>query len=214
MIATQSARITVWLPERDERFRTLVRGLGYQWNRPAGLWERTIVPQFHGTVQDRVIELAHSLLQACFVVGFPDGYSVEAIANGEFEEECRRWVKVRLSGTYKDWFVLQWPRGDDFYTAARRIHGSRYDSPFVIAPPDSYAEVLDFTDRYGFRLSDGAKRVVTEAQSRYEAAVMVIPQARRKSSPPNAQTVGTIDLELLDDMEDDNTTLSLPANRD
>lgn len=200
-IVINGSVISTGLPERDERFRATLLKLGYAWYAPQ--WKRRIDERFHGTVLDRAIELAHTLLSAGFPIDIED-IPVERIVAGDYEPEHTRWVRGRLEAPYRGWFVLAWPREDDFYHRARRLHGSLYHPPHVVVPPDSYLEVLDFAEAHGFRLSPGAQDIVTEARARYEAAVMVVPQRKHAQAvPPPPPPPGAIAPDLRDDDMDD-----------
>lgn len=170
--------ITVVLQARDERMVRIAMRLGYRWNGAA--WERRIVPQFNGAVTERAAELGHELLCAGFIVSFPDEVLARQAAAGEFEDETRRWVKVRTHEPHQGWFSIEWPRHEDFYHQARRIPGSRYRRPFVIAPPDAYLEVLDFAEQHGFAVSEKAQQAAKAAEQRHEEQVLFVAVKPRK----------------------------------
>ena len=194
------------LPERHEQFCRVVRLLGYVWS--GAMWQRQIEPRFHGAVLDRVVELAHTLLTAGFTVEVPDDLVPRVIA-GDYHDECRRWIK-QWAGC--DWFVIEWRRPDDFYAAARRLRGSRYEPPYVVVPSDSFLEILDFAEAHTFQVSENAQQIIATAQRRYESAVLVIPQPRRLVKAQPAR-LGEIDPELRDDMDDDNESPSVATDR-
>lgn len=196
-IQVTSSCIMARLRDREERFRAVMHQLGYRWQPPA--WIKTIT-QFTGTLDDRLVELAATLLSAGYIIEFPRPDLVERVAQSAYAPEHHRWV-TRQAGT--GWFQIRWPRNEDYYQRARRIHGSRYDGAgVVIAPQESYAEVLDFAELHGFQLSAGAQEVAAAAQQRYEAMILVVPkkQARAKSETAVAPE---IDPELLDVDDDD-----------
>lgn len=184
--------ISVTYPERNYTLIDIVKAHGFIWEWPH--WKRKIDELFNGTVLDRTIEIAHALLCAGFILDIdiePD--MVLRITDGEFEPEHKRWIK-RLN----DSFLIQWPRGEDFYNAARRLHGSKYESPFVTVPGDAYQEVLDFADQHNFRLSEKAQALSDEMAIKRAEAVLVVPVRKKKEVVKPVVAVGEIDLELLD----------------
>lgn len=197
------------LTSREEPFREIMRRLGYSWR--GDFWTRELTV-FTGNADDRCVELAHTLLTAGYIVELPDEAAMllDRIVAGAYAPECRRWIKKNLQ---RGWFIIRWPRDEDFYVQARRIRGSRYDAPSVIVPPEAYEEVLDFAEMHGFQLSACAQELVETARERYESAIMVAP-ARRKQAPrlPPAPMPDTIDPELLDDLDDDDIAVCAPAS--
>jgi hypothetical protein len=198
--------IVTRFPERHERFVAVVRRLGYAWSQRQR-WQRRIQPCFHGSLMDRTAELGCELLRAGFIVDFPDDTLARRSINAEYEPEQKRWIKMRTSGQYTGWFVIEWSRGDDFYIRARALPGSRYAKPHVAVPADAFAAVQDFAEHYDFTLSPGAARLIEEAQARYEESVLVVPAPRPRKSqkkPAQPQAPGEIAPELRDDLDDDN----------
>lgn len=146
---------------RDEEFRRIVKdSLGYKWDTDARVWYKAI--SYHtGTAEDRAAELGNALLRAGFSVTIYDEGLRRRAVDAEFEPECKRWVSCRQSGKYAGWLAINWPRGgQNFYNAAHRIHGARWDSPNMVVPIESYAEALDFADCNGFQISPGAKKAI------------------------------------------------------
>lgn len=209
LLRVQADQITVVFPERHERFVAVVRRLGYVWSGTRRQWLRRISPAFHGSVDDRAAELGHALLLAGFVVDFPGEALAQRAAAGDYTPEQRRWIKRRVAEPYKDWFSIEWPRDADLYHQARRLPGSRYYKPHVVVPPDAFAELQDFAEKYGFSLSEGAQRLISKAQERYEAAVLVLPAPRPQpqradgQADPDGSIAVDIDPELRDDLADD-----------
>ncbi len=155
--------VEVIFPEKREDFRQLVRfKLGYKWTETR--WRRDLKP-INGTPHDRAAELGNCLLAAGFPIRiFDDTLRVHAVF-GSYERESKRWIMVRTTGQYNGWFVINWPRDEDFYKSAKRLRGARYDKPFVVVPAEQFQEVLDFADMYQFSISDGARKVVQTAHT-------------------------------------------------
>lgn len=170
-IRTIGSAIEVRFPELHEDFRLLMHDLRYRWKET--VWKREIGP-FNGTVADRTAEAGHQLLAAGFPVRiYDESLRAKAIA-GEFEPEAQRWVKKAVGDSpHAGWFVISWPRGEDFYRAAKRIAGSRYGKGGVYVPPEQFEQVLDFAERYQFSLSPGAEQLVNAARSAREKVLVV-----------------------------------------
>jgi hypothetical protein len=176
--------VEVHFPEKREDFRQIVRfKLGYGWNGTC--WRRNLKPT-NGTAHDRAAELGHRLLTAGYPIRlFDDTIRVHAVT-GTFEAESKRWIRRRIEGQYKDWLAISWPKSEDFYQAAKRIRGSRYDKPHIVVPPEQFEEVLDFAQMFSFSISEGADEVI-EAARRVRASALtasVAPCAKKKLPVP------------------------------
>lgn len=188
------------LRDREDRFRSVIRALGYRWNHASFQWFKQIT-QFTGTSDDRLIELTATLLSSGYGVEFPRPDLVDRVAAADYAPEYHCWIKKRLD---TGWFMITWPCTKDYYARAMRLSGSRYDGGgVVIVPPESYNEILDFADLYDFRLSSGARAIADEARQRFESMVLVVP-AKRVPIAVTPVPVPTIHPELLDDVDDDN----------
>lgn len=211
-LAINGNTIIAKLP-RNEIFRKVIRDLGYHWNYTQ--WERKIDVRWHGPVLDRFIELAHTLVLTGFIVELPDETPQNRVVTGDYQAECKRWIRMVVSGQYIDWFSLSWGRADDLYTAARRLPGSRYNPPNVVVPTDAYLEILDFAEQHGFRLSERAQQQADAAAKRRASAVMIVPERKPKEQKAVAiSAVNGIDPELCDedDVDNNNETVSAPEN--
>lgn len=163
-------KVSVRCPEKHEDFQEIVKDLAYHWNWPR--WERILL-QWSGDPIDRVAELGRKLLANGFCVVFPDESIREMAISGEYASEYRRWVFVMGKGVYEGWFALRWSRQDDCYDAAKQIAASQYDKPYVVVPPEQFAEVIDFAQIYKFRFSQDAFELVAQAKAIRESALIV-----------------------------------------
>ena len=167
-------------PEWDDALRLTVKSLGYAWNGMARQWWLQITP-FNGPALDRLVEAGCALLSAGLILSVPSAEIVRRIEAGEYQPAQTRWVTALTSGQHTGWFHIRWGRDDDLYNAAKRIHGSHYLKPFVAAPPESYDEVLDFAQEYGYSLSEGARKLAEDAQRlAWEVAVVQPPPLRKR----------------------------------
>jgi hypothetical protein len=182
-ITLSGKTISAFLPERRDDFKEIVRSLGYAWKN--GCWQRTI-DTFAGLPADRLVELGHTLLSRGYPVRVFDDVLRARIVSGAFEPEQTRWITKRVSGAYAGCFAIQWSRNEDCYAAARKIKSSKYDAPHVIVPAVQFAQVLDFAERYDFRLSTSAKDLARQAQEDKEKMLVVakVPVPTREEIPP------------------------------
>lgn len=197
--------VKISFPEKREDFWQIVKKeLGYTWSGRA--WERKLTPQ-NGTPADRAAEAGHTLLAAGFIVRIFDTGIREAAITGAYEPEQTRWIFARVAGAkkYTGWFVIEWKRPDDLYAAAKKLPGSRYDSPFVVVPPEQFEQVLDFAETYGFSLSPGAQRAAETARTAKEAMLVVsVEPSKLKPDPIKVGTKPPV-LEVPEEVKVDET---------
>jgi len=185
--------------DRD-KFNETIKKFGYHFDYDARAWERDIQPAFHGTPLDRAAEIGRELLAAGFPVDFPDPECQRLAIDGNYIPEQTRWVMAATAGKFTGWFVLSWSRREDYYQKARQLHGSRYNPPSVVIPPESFEEVQDFADLHDFHLSPGARRIVEEqARRRTEALVVNLESKPVEKPKPAKDQIHGVDRELLDD---------------
>lgn len=183
-IQVNGTTVSVQFPEQDETFRNTIKALRYSWK--SGRWER-VIGKFAGNPVDRAVELGCRLLASGFLVRVFDADLRARIVAGEYEPEQTRWITVFLEGEYVGWLKIQWNRQtEDYYHAAKQVRGSRYSAPCVVVPVREFEQVLDFADRYDFRLSDGAKQAIAQARADKEQMLVV---SRVTPQPSQERTV-------------------------
>lgn len=166
-ISIREQAVEACFPDRQEKFRELIKSMGYTWDQAASRWFRAITA-FSGPVDERAVELGHRLLQAGFKVCLQDGVLRERVVSAGYQPERKRWVMKRSGGKYDGWFAIHWTAGD-YYEQARKLPGSRWEKPFVCVPAQAFEAVQDFAQLYGFSISDGAKGVIEAASVAYKA---------------------------------------------
>lgn len=187
--------------EKDDDFRKIVKGLGYEWSGDA--WAKKITEWTEPAIE-RVAELGNALLNAGFTVRFPDHESMEKAISGKFEKECLRWVRYN---TEKKRLSISWKgQNDTVYKAALKIPGAKYSDRRVTVPLERYREAEDFASTLGFRFSQRAmaeiEKFKTEEASFRKAEVGKITEQISDDDKLNAQLkkAGVIE-ELKDDIE-------------
>ncbi len=201
-IRIQDNLVTVKYPKKNEDFRLLVRGLKFTWQN--GRWERKTGIK-SGSPLDRAAELGVKLLAQGFPVRVYDETLQAKILAGDYEPECTRWImKNADSGK----FLISWDRSDDFYSESKKLPGARWKSGVgMLVPKEAFREVMDFADRYQFRLSPGAQEMVKEARAEFEVAMVAdvkVPQKEQMPQPGRPklsadQVDGEIDESLRDE---------------
>lgn len=170
--------LTAKLPEKSEIFRLLARGLRMSWEN--GHWERKIGIR-SGSALNRATELGVKLLAAGFPVRVYSDELQTKIASSDYEPECRRWVMKEKSSNM---FVIEWDRSEaDFYKESKRLPGARWESGNGMkVPKEAFREILDFADRYQFKLSSGAQKLAEEAKLAYESAMIADVSVKEKEN--------------------------------
>jgi len=179
-IVLVSNTIKVYFSEKREDFWRIIKlQQKMQWS--GACWQRTIPPK-EGTPADRVAEIGNKLLAAGFIVRIKDDELRLKAITGDYKPEQTRWIKRNKdNGDYPGWFSISWGWGDDLYAAARKISGSRWFKPSVVAPPEQYEQVLDFADKYNFSLSAAAQELVAEAKKAKESMLIVSVKAKNRT---------------------------------
>lgn len=205
-IRVLNSAVEISFPEKREDFWKIIKKqLGYEW---AGTcWRRNLNQVINGNPGDRAAEAGNSLLAAGFIIRLFDEDLRRTAIEASFTAECKLWVLSRTTGKYEGWFVVKWPeKNDSIYSAARKLPGSKWDSPHVVVPAVHFEEVLDFAKMYGFGLSPGAHEIVAKAQAAKDAALTAMPNTPDETSMPDTSrpdldpsTAGDIDADLLDD---------------
>jgi hypothetical protein len=192
--------IEVKFPEKREDFwRIIKRGSGFSWHDTH--WQRTIT-KFSGPIEHRAAEIGRKLLAANFVIRIYDEKIRVMAVSGDYQPEITRWIKKELNGGK---FRICWGRDEDYYQAAKRIAGSRYEKPYITVPPEHYEEVLDFSQMHDFTLSDGAKELIEITKTEKEAMLTVsVDMPKTEKHDPNAKPVLSVPetVEIPDDLKD------------
>jgi hypothetical protein len=165
--------ISVTFSEKREDFWKLVkRRLSFQWNKLNSRWERKM-NNYSGTVQDRAVELGHKLLSNGFCIRIFDQELRERAIAGQYDPECRRWIKAVTEGSHKGWFTIKLEYDDGFYKVAKKLRGSVYDKNTysIKVPPEQFEQVLDFSEMYKFKLSEGAQSIAETARKIKDATL-------------------------------------------
>lgn len=193
-VSLEKDRIEVRFPEKLDVFNEIVKTHGFRWSWP--IWYRN-VSSLALPARERCIELCYNLIDAGFIVDCP-GDLVQDVIDANFKSEQKHWVKRMTSGTHKDWFAIVWPYGASFYDQAKRITGSEYSKPVVVVPKEHYADVLDFADIHGFKLTDAALKLVELAKQQEDDILIVDLKPIRQSETPKQPHSDKIPDDLLD----------------
>lgn len=168
-IGVAADAVTVILPVKHDGFNDLVKSVDYIWT--GEVWRHSV--DSWRKAMNLAAETGHRLLAAGFWIAPPLPEIKAMIVEESFEPEHRRKVLVISSGKYEGWFALWWSRSEDCYDAAKRITGSRYSKPYVVVPPEIYAEVEDFAVIRNFHIGPAAQVAIAKASVAIEAALLL-----------------------------------------
>lgn len=187
--------------EKNSDFISIVKENGYKWD--GEVWYRKLT-KTTGGYKDRIAEIGNKLLNAGFPVLILDEEIREMAINGEYEEECTRWIFARTSGKYKGCFAIEWAGYDSsLYNRARSLPGSKWDSA-VIVRVEHYKEVQEFARLYNFNLSDGAKRIIREYETAIQDIKTVSPaKAEKYQEVDGLEKILESNSDILEDLKDD-----------
>ena len=180
---------------KDDKFREIVKGLGYRWNGDKCAWIMRIGPKT-GTSRERAAELGNKLLNAGFAIRIQDADILRDAVEGRYEPMGQRWV-AKLG----DSFALSWPWQDNLYSKAIRLPGAGWKEHSLIVPAREYEAVLDFAHTYGFRLTTGAQELVDEMR----AATCTVTPAAAKNAKYDEHPLSEIldsSTEIINDLKD------------
>ena len=194
-IVVQERRVCITFSERNDTVYTLLRSLAFTWE--TARWERE-----GDDAAERAVEAACRLLASGISVRLYDPELRRRALSGDYSPLKTRWLRVRLTGKYAGWFVLQWGRHEDYYTAAKRLRGARYDKPQVIVPADAYADVADFARLHGFAVSQAAQDAIdVQIAARAQSVVASLPPLPAAPSPLLLPTDKPLSLPIPDSVE-------------
>lgn len=145
--------------ERNQEFIDLVKEHGYKWS---GVWNRSLT-ETTGKFEDRAAEIGHALLQNGFCISIHDDKVKEKAISGQYEKEHTRWIYSRANTSF---LSIGWNgRNDALYAEARKLPGSKWDSPNVIVDVSHYRAVENFAFENGFYFTEMAKRKIEKYKS-------------------------------------------------
>lgn len=156
--------------EKSDKLREIVKGRGFRWDSKDRVWVKTI--NFAtGTAEERGAEIGNLLLNAGFIVKISDESMRKKAIAGDYEPETDRWIHANTEMPGK--VIIKIPFGnDDLYLAARKLTGARWASGRgMVVPASSFAEIEDFADTLGYKLSPGAVKEIEKATKEREINV-------------------------------------------
>lgn len=185
--------------EKNECFRGVVKALNYKWNN--GCWSRKI-SETNGNYQDRAAELANKLLNSGFTVSIQDEIIREKAVNGDYEQECNRWIK-RREDTNK--LAINWEgKNDALYSTSKKLPGARWSSPSMLVDVSHYIEVEEFAEMYGFKFTKKATdligKYIEELNNIEKINVTKVEEATEKNG---LEDILNSSREVLDDLRED-----------
>ena len=203
-ITIKDTAVSAKLPEKDEKFREIVKSMGYKWTD--GKWKKNINLKT-GAAVERAAELGIKLLAAGYPIRVYSDEVKDKIQVGDYQPETDRWI-VHI--THFGQFGIEWGRDEDFYREFKRLPGATYNREHrvMLVPKDAFREVRDFADRYKFNLSPGAQTLIQEAEQAFaEAMVMDVTPKVKEQLPQPGDVPPELEIETGEihaDLRDDN----------
>lgn len=198
-ITIYTDKITVSF-EKNEKFRKIVKGLGYSWN---GIWEK-IIKETTGSAEDRAAELGNKLLNAGFPICILDENTRNRAVNGEYEPECKRWIYLKVKGEYTGWLAINWTDNSNIYNKVRSLPGSRWDNPSVVVKVEHYQEVEEFAELYGFKFTKAALNAIEKYKAALNNIEVVNPtKVLEEIKKDGLQEILSDNSNILEDLRDD-----------
>lgn len=195
-IQVRPDRVAVRYP-KNERFRLIVKELGYDWDRNSSSWVKTI-KETTGSAEERAAELGNKLLNAGFPVCILDPEIRQKAINGEYDPECRRWICRR-----DDKLAINWTDGSDLYKKAITLPSAKWSRPSVLVRVEYYQEAEEFAELYGFRFTEAARRLIEEHKQQKETALVVKPAPEKKVEHKDGlEDILQSEASVLDDLKD------------
>lgn len=213
-----TGKIYAEFPEKHDGFLEIVKSLGMRWEYRSGRdvvqdhmrqWEsgkcwQCPGPHEHyepGNWKRLMADIGRALLAGGFVVQVVDHVVHAMIASGDYEPY--RSKKIDYSSGQS--IGISWLRRDgDFYAAARKIKGAKWDGTCVKVPVTSADEVRDFAETAGFFITSKAARAFA-AFDEFRANGLVV--AVEKSAPAKVSfkldKSNLADFQVADEFRDD-----------
>lgn len=189
--------VKLFFPEKHDDFRELVKRFRYSWD---GCWER----QFADSVDiiDRAAEIANELLLGGFCVQVENSTVKDRVIAQSFVPEAFKTIRRVTGGVRKDYFVIDWPRGEDCYSEAMKLTAAKYADGSVYVPCEHFAEIEDFAEINEFVMSEAAIKLASEAKAAREAAIIIAPKRKTRKAPKKNEHSSEIPTHLKDDTDD------------
>ena len=186
---------------KDEKFREIVKLLGFKWNGVT--WYKEIT-EYTGSQEERAAELGNKLLLAGFTVRFPNTVSKDMGVSGKFSAENDRWVKFNAKIGK---LALVWEkRSNTLYEAARKLPGAKWSNGSMKVNIAFCNEVLDFAETMGFSISQKAQSEIEkykEKEAAFEKAKATPHKDEAIEDKERLEKTLKSGATILEDLQDD-----------
>lgn len=183
--------------QKNTTFMDIVKTLGYKWDN--GEWVKQITKRMT-SAGDRAAELGNKLLNAGFTISIQDEDTRNNAINGTYEKEYDRWITM----TKRKIGIWWLERNDSLYRNARKITGSKWESPYVMVAIENFAEVIDFADAYGFGIDDSVHEAIGKHKAYLEKINKVEPvEVVEEEAIDKLDEILETPVDILDDLKDE-----------
>lgn len=196
-IQTDGDVLRVIFPERNEKFRQILKSKDFQWGGTS--WYREIGMKA-GKINDRAAEIGNLLLNEGFIIQVSDEATRNNAINAVYEDEKTRWITVYKDNSYADYVVVSWRYNDDLYYKAQKLPASKYRNGNIIVRKEQYEAILDFAKTHDVAISEKAmQRLELAKQEKLAALIPTAIKKKIKAQPQHKEEADGIDPSLLDD---------------
>ena len=194
----RKVQVQLLFPEKRDDFRSVVKGLGYDWCAP--YWIKTVDADEWRV--DRAAEVAHRLLIAGFCVQVESEAVKSKAITASYEPEHYRKITASTRKPFDGWFAITWPRAEDLFDEVKKITAAKWSEGAMYVPPEMFREVRDFAEIHDFWLTHEAELLMAHAEQDWEQVQIVCPQEHRKRQRRAKAKSATPD-SIPDDLRDD-----------
>jgi hypothetical protein len=176
-VVVEGQIISLIYPEKWEDFRSLVKTFRYQW---VNCWQRKF--DTAANIADRAAEISNEILLLGLPIQIDSEVVRERLLSNSFIPEAFKRVMGYASEPYKGWFTFEYPKGEDWYSEIMKITAAKYTDGLIVVPPEQFAEVEDFAEINGFKLTERAVSIAATARSIAESAIIFEPRRKVRKS--------------------------------
>ena len=187
--------------EKDETFIEIVKSLNFKWQN--GAWRRKIT-ELTGSYIDRMAETGNKLLNAGFIVSIMNIDAKDKAINGEYEQECNRWIKY----VDDEKIAIKWYEGmnNTLYNASRKLPNSKWDRGISAATVNiaHFKEIEEFAEMFDFKYTKKAKETINNYKKSLESLKETdIETVTEEKAKDGLQDILNSSREILDDLKED-----------
>lgn len=210
-VSVKESRVSVRHPEHNSIEQTMKASF-FEWSPSDEEWWLEIEEDITGSAQERAANIIADLVIAGFVVGCMDAECIRKACAGEYMPMYPRWIRMEAKGRVGFVYLDENFRGQleqdvpciNFNFSARGIEsratcGGSLRNPRFRNPSIPYDSILGFAEKYGFRITPDAMRMIEAHRQRIEDAILLRSAPVEQVKPQEKPDPEGVASELLDD---------------